>query len=58
MVKEAKPDTTLRELALAAGVDEKELARTPLRGLWKGISITEMDIAEAKRELFGDSFSE
>jgi hypothetical protein len=58
MVKEAKSDASLRELALAAGLDEKELARRPLRGLWKGITITEKDIADAKRELFGDSFSE
>ena len=30
-------------------------ARTPLRGLWKdlGVSISESDIAEARREMWG-----
>jgi hypothetical protein len=30
-------------------------ARTPLRGLWKdlGISVSEEDIAEARREMWG-----
>jgi hypothetical protein len=31
-------------------------AHTPLRGLWKdlGVSITESDIAEARREMWGN----
>jgi hypothetical protein len=58
MVKEAKADTTLRELARAAGLNEKELVNQPLRGLWRGITITDEDIEEVKRELFGDSSSE
>jgi len=28
--------------------------RKSLRGLWKGLNITEEDIAEARREMWGD----
>jgi hypothetical protein len=33
-----------------------DAARTPLRGLWKdlGVSISESDIAEARREMWGN----
>ncbi|MDQ3705686.1 MAG: hypothetical protein M3437_10775 [Chloroflexota bacterium] len=27
--------------------------RTPLRGLWKGVDISEEEIAEARREMWG-----
>ncbi len=52
MVKEIQSDPTIRDLARVAGLDDKELARKPLRGLWKGITITDEDIEEAKRQLF------
>ena len=58
MVKEIKSDATLRELAKAAGLDERELVRKPLGGLWKGVTITDEDIEEAKRQLFDSSPSE
>jgi len=35
---------------------EKPIAREPLRGLWKdlGVSVSEEDIAEARREMWGN----
>jgi len=38
---------------------ERELAQTPvhlksLRGLWRGVDISESDIAEVRRQMWGD----
>jgi hypothetical protein len=45
----------LRELELALAPEEGAgVPRRPLYGLWKGFTITEEDIEEARREMWGD----
>lgn len=35
-------------------VEEQSAPRESLRGLWKGVNITEEDIAEIRREMWGN----
>ena len=49
LIEEIAPQIK-RELSAARPVQ-----RTPLRGLWKGLDITEEDIAEARAEMW-DNF--
>ena len=36
--------------------EEKSKQKTKLKGLWKGIEVTEKDITEAKRAVFRDAY--
>jgi hypothetical protein len=45
-------DEIITELLKGYHIDPKDLASQRLKGLWKGKSISEHDIEEAKRSLF------
>jgi hypothetical protein len=45
-------DEIITELLKGYRIDPKDLASQRLKGLWKGKSISEHDIEEAKRSLF------
>ncbi len=56
------PEDALAEVAtfveyqrykIERGKDEPPYTPTPLGGLWKGIQISEQDIEEARREMWG-----
>lgn len=59
LVKQLSPVDKVRLIERVAPEIEHELAfttRTPrksLRGLWRGLDISEEDIAEARREMWG-----
>jgi hypothetical protein len=45
-------DEIIAELLKQYNIDPRDLASRRLKGLWKGKSISEQDIEEAKRSLF------
>lgn len=42
----------LKEACALLGLDFEEVRRAPLKGIWKGVEITDEDIEEAKRPVF------
>ena len=44
---------TERERLANRGQDKRPYIPTPMGGLWRGAKITEQDIAEARREMWG-----
>jgi hypothetical protein len=59
LVKQLKLVDQVRLIERVAPQIERELAQTPvhrksLRGLWRGVDISESDIAEVRRQMWGD----
>jgi hypothetical protein len=59
LVKQLKLVDKVRLIERVAPQIERELAQTPvhrksLRGLWRGVDISEADIAEVRRQMWGD----
>lgn len=59
LVKQLKLVDKVRLIERVAPQIERELAQIPvqrksLRGLWRGVDISESDIAEVRRQMWGD----